>query len=128
VGYGVLRHLSPDAALRERLAAAPWPEVSFNFLGRLGDGPADPLAERTGPARAAAGERAHLIELNGSVTAGRLQFDVFFSGAIHDEVTARTLADALGDELRALATTVGADGVSAHDLETVLRRVRETSA
>ena len=36
IGYGVLRYLSPDARLRQRLAAAPWPEVVFNYLGRCG--------------------------------------------------------------------------------------------
>ena len=116
----------PTRRCAARLAAAPWPEVSFNFLGRLGDGPADPLAERTGPARASADERAHLIELNGAITGGRLRFDVFFSSAIHTEATARALAEELADELRVLATAVAAAGVPSHDLETVLRRVRAT--
>ena len=126
-GYGLLRYLSPDAELRARLAAAPWPEISFNYLGRLDDAPADPLAERTGPVRSPAAARAHLLELNGAITGGQLQFDVFYSCAIHTEATARALADGFAAELRdVIAGADGAvvgDGVSARDVETVLARV-----
>ena len=36
IGYGVLRHLGPPE-VRERLAALPRAQVSFNYLGRFGD-------------------------------------------------------------------------------------------
>jgi mycobactin peptide synthetase MbtF len=45
LGYGLLRYLNPDTA--SKLAALPTPKVGFNYLGRVGGGPA-PSAE-TGP-------------------------------------------------------------------------------
>jgi hypothetical protein len=36
IGFGILRRLSPDAAVRERLAAIPAPQVNFNYLGQFG--------------------------------------------------------------------------------------------
>jgi microcystin synthetase protein McyA len=40
IGYGVLRYLSPDAQLRDALAALPGAEVAFNYtgLGSRGEG------------------------------------------------------------------------------------------
>src|SRR5262249_5378928 len=34
IGYGVLRYLSADEAVRRQLAAQPAAEISFNYLGR----------------------------------------------------------------------------------------------
>jgi non-ribosomal peptide synthase protein (TIGR01720 family) len=129
VGYGILRYLSPDVILRARLAAAPWPEISFNYLGRLGDERLDPLAERVGPVRSAAAARAHLLELNGWVAGGRLVFDIFYSTQIHTEATVRALADGFGGALRDLLADasqrveVVGDGISARDLDTVLAQL-----
>jgi amino acid adenylation domain-containing protein/non-ribosomal peptide synthase protein (TIGR01720 family) len=132
VGYGLLRHLGADRELRSRLGARDrWPEVSFNYLGRLDDdgAAADPLRERTGPVRSPAGARPHLLEANGAVTGGRLQFDFFYSSAIHDETTIEAVAHAFLEELRAVLAPIGtasaaerldATGVSTRDLETVL--------
>src|SRR5262249_45097371 len=120
--------------LRARLGAADrWPEVSFNYLGRLDDvAAADPLRERTGPVRSPAGARPHLLEANGAVTAGRLQFDFYYSAAIHREATIEAVADTFLEELRAVLATstttsaaeqLDAAGVSTRDLETVLARL-----
>jgi non-ribosomal peptide synthase protein (TIGR01720 family) len=131
VSYGILRYLSPDEDLRRRLAAAPWPQVSFNYFGRLGDEPADPLAERVGPLRSPAGERTHLLEINGATVGGRLQFDFFYSTAIHSDATVRALASgfvtALRDVLADGATQVEVVGenISDRDLQSVLARVAE---
>ena len=120
IGYGLARYLSPDRALRERLAAQPWPEISFNYLGRLGDEAPDPLAERVGAVRSPAGERAHLIEINGAIAGGRLAFDVFYSTAIHAEATARALAEGFMGALRDVLPRPGVGRVSERDLEIVL--------
>jgi non-ribosomal peptide synthase protein (TIGR01720 family) len=125
IGYGLLRYLSPDPELRRRLAARAWPEISFNYLGRLGDEAPDPLAERVGPVRGPAGERAHLIEINGAIAGGRLAFDVFYSTAFHTEATARALAEGFTEALREVLPRPGAGRVSERDLDTVLARVAE---
>jgi amino acid adenylation domain-containing protein/non-ribosomal peptide synthase protein (TIGR01720 family) len=131
IGFGLLRYLSPDAAMRELLAARPWPEVSFNYLGQLDDGPADPLRELTGPQRSPAGSRVHLLEVNGAVTGGVLRFDFIYSSEIHREETIGAVAGAFMGEIRALLAALpatpapgdGAPGVSARDMETLLARL-----
>jgi non-ribosomal peptide synthase protein (TIGR01720 family) len=101
--------------------------VSFNYLGRLDDGPADPLRERTGPQRSPAGVRAHLLEVNGAVTEGVLRFDVHYSSRIHREETVRALVEDFMGGVRALLGSPGpadgAPGVSARDLEILRARL-----
>ena len=129
VSYGILRYLSPDEELRRRLAAAPWPQVSFNYFGRLGDGPPDPLAERVGPHRSTASERSHLLEINGATAGGQLQFDFFYSTAIHLEATVRALASGFVAALRdvladnAARVEVTGESISDRDVQSVLARV-----
>ena len=131
VSYGILRYLSPDEELRRcRLAAAPWPQVSFNYFGRPGDGPPDPLAERVGPHRSTASERSHLLEINGATAGGQLQFDFFYSTAIHLEATVRALGsgfvaalrDVLADSNAARVEVTG-ESISDRDVQSVLARV-----
>ena len=135
VGYGLLRYLSPDQEVRERLASPPWPELSFNYLGQLDDDRTDPLTERTGNVRSPAGTRSHLLEVNGAVRGGRLVFDVYYSPSFHRAETIRTLAGAFTGELRRLLETIGlpaADpdprGPSARDVETLLARLDDGGA
>jgi non-ribosomal peptide synthase protein (TIGR01720 family) len=132
VGYGLLRYLAPDLELRERLARRAWPEVTVNYLGRLDDDPDDPFRELTGPGRSPAGVRAHLVEVNGAVTAGRLQFDFYFSSTIHRESTVEGLARRFADELRAVPAAgdavapereVASHVVSDRDLATVMSQL-----
>jgi amino acid adenylation domain-containing protein/non-ribosomal peptide synthase protein (TIGR01720 family) len=135
IGYGLLRYLAPDPGLRERLGRSPWPEVAFNYHGQLDDGPVDPMRELAGQSRSPAGVRPHLLEVNGAVTGGRLQFDLHYSSAIHREETIRRLAEAFMAELRGLLATPAPDApladpassVSARDLATLLKRLSDES-
>jgi amino acid adenylation domain-containing protein/non-ribosomal peptide synthase protein (TIGR01720 family) len=129
IGYGLVRYLSADPDLRVRLAAAPWPEVAFNYFGQIEKGSTDALSERTGPVRSPAGRRPYLLEVNGAITGGRLQFDVYYGSAIHRPSTIRGIADKFMAELRSLLATephpwarhgLGHGRISARDIETVL--------
>ncbi len=132
IGYGLLRYLAPDSDLRERLARRAWPEVAVNYLGRLDDDPVDPLRELTGPSRSPAGTRAHLLEVNGAVTAGRLQFDFYYSSGMHRESTVESIARFFVEELRAVLCArdapgaerdLASGGISDRDLATVLSQL-----
>jgi non-ribosomal peptide synthase protein (TIGR01720 family) len=111
LGYGVLRYLGPAEA-RTRLAAqAP---VSFNYLGRFGGedgaGPFTPVPGPTGPDHAASGERGHLLEVNGSVSSGRLHMAFGYSRNRHERATIEKVADEFAEALRELVEHCTGDG------------------
>jgi amino acid adenylation domain-containing protein/non-ribosomal peptide synthase protein (TIGR01720 family) len=129
IGYGLLRYLSADRELGARLATATWPEVAFNYFGQIDKGATDALSERTGPVRSPAGRRPYLLEVNGAVTGGRLQFDFYYGSAIHHLSTIRGISDGFIAELRSLLEIepllragdgLGDGRISARDIETVL--------
>jgi amino acid adenylation domain-containing protein/non-ribosomal peptide synthase protein (TIGR01720 family) len=107
IGYGALRYLGADAAVRAALAQQPAPELSFLYLGRFDQGAsADallrPTDAPTGPARSQSGRRLHLIEVSALVSDGQLQVGWAYSEAVHDRDTIETVGRAFIDELRAL--------------------------
>ena len=107
IGYGLLRHLSDDPDIADRLRSAPGAEVAFNYLGQLDQAlPASsglaPARESSGPARAPEGRRPHLLDLLGFVVGGRLRFDWTYNPGVHRRETIEGLADAFLGELRAL--------------------------
>ncbi|MBZ4419892.1 non-ribosomal peptide synthase/polyketide synthase [Myxococcus sp. RHSTA-1-4] len=107
VGYGVLRYLSPDPVLRERLSALPPPEVGFNYLGQLDHVlPATaPLAlsdGSVGPTRAPGGKRAHLLDVDCAVTGGRMRLMLTYGTGVHRAETVERLAHELLGALREL--------------------------
>nr|QEO74169.1 condensation domain-containing protein [uncultured bacterium] len=119
LGYGVLRYLAPED-VRTRLAR-PAP-LSFNYLGRFGpEATTDlfsPVPAATGPEQAQTGERAHLVEVNGSVSSGRLHMSWTFSRNRHERATIERAADEFVTALRALVTHCrqeGAGGVTPSD-------------
>ena len=120
IGYGLLRYLSGRADLTERLAAAPSPEVSFNYLGQLDQiAPAQSSAEPTletsaralprraarepsGPSRGPRARRTHLIQLDASVSGGRLVTQWTYSERRHRRSTVEAVAQGFLDALRTL--------------------------
>src|SRR5205823_864743 len=90
IGYGVLRYLGGEAL--ETVA-----EVSFNYLGQFDQARAEAglfetAAEGTGSWQAEDRRRAHLIEVNGLVSGGRLRVDWSYSEAVHERGTVQVLA------------------------------------
>jgi natural product biosynthesis luciferase-like monooxygenase protein/amino acid adenylation domain-containing protein/non-ribosomal peptide synthase protein (TIGR01720 family) len=123
VGHGVLRWLHPDAAVRGRLAAAPAPDVLFNYLGQL-DGTVGedtlfrPAGESRGPDRGPRGPRGHLVEVTGMVFGGELRMDWMYGREVHDRATVERVAERFAAELRSLVAHCrepGAGGVTPSD-------------
>ncbi|MCP4658874.1 MAG: AMP-binding protein, partial [bacterium] len=106
LGHGVLRYLSERdevAPLRSQPAA----EVLFNYLGQL-DGAFSasslfrPAAESSGPAAAPRDLRSHLLEINGSISGGRLRVTWSYSENLHHRATIEDWAQRFLAALRTL--------------------------
>jgi non-ribosomal peptide synthase protein (TIGR01720 family) len=106
IGYGILRYLGRDET-REALAAAPSPEVSFNYLGQLdallpGAALFRPVDEPMGAAHAASAPRRYLLEVNASIQGGRLHAGWTYSERVHRPATVEALAERWLASLREL--------------------------
>jgi amino acid adenylation domain-containing protein/non-ribosomal peptide synthase protein (TIGR01720 family) len=106
LGYGLLRYLRAEADAAA-LAALPAAEVSFNYLGQLDSalGASSPFAlapESSGPGRSPRQRRAHLLEVDGLVRSGRLQFHWTYGVELHRRETIERLAASFVTELRDL--------------------------
>jgi non-ribosomal peptide synthase protein (TIGR01720 family) len=98
LGYGLLRHLSPDPATRARLAEAPQAEVLWNYLGQLrraesADRPFGVVTRSEGLDRSPRAPRSHLLEINAVIDDDVLQVQFAYSTARHDRRTIETLAN-----------------------------------
>ncbi len=113
-GYGLLRYLSRDAALRDRLAALPASEVSFNYLGQLDQAldvgrderkqepPFRAARAESGRARGLDNARQYLIDVNVMVTGGELRAQWSYSDARHERATIEAVARRFLAGLRAI--------------------------
>ena len=126
IGYGILRYLREDPALRNELASIPAPEIAFNYLGRLGSGAGvrDDEVMDVGAARSPRQRRVHLLEVNASVEGERLRAQFTFSPRHHREETIATLA---ADYVAALTSLVLHTSGSTYTLSDFARaRVTQT--
>ena len=119
VGFGLLRYLSPDEAIRRAMAALPRPEISVNYLGRhLGmfrdddrrDQVLTPTGEPIGPTRAARQERPRLIRVLADLADGRLRILWKFSEHIHDVATIESLAASVSTSLLTVSEVAAGSG------------------
>jgi non-ribosomal peptide synthase protein (TIGR01720 family) len=113
LGFGVLRYLSPDPAVRAQLAAAPAAQIRFNYFGQLDGGqPTGPsfglAAQPCEPQRSPLGQRRHLLDLNAWIHDGRLAMTWTYSQRLFKPRTVEALAHrfvaALGDLARVCAS------------------------
>jgi non-ribosomal peptide synthase protein (TIGR01720 family) len=107
LGYGVLRYLSGEAAIVQALQAQPQAAVSFNYLGQFGASvvEASPLVlarEACGPTSSPRSPRRHLLDINGSVSDGRLQLAWTYSVELHRSATIAALAQTFIQALQTL--------------------------
>jgi amino acid adenylation domain-containing protein/non-ribosomal peptide synthase protein (TIGR01720 family) len=103
--YGLLKYLSEDSDLRERLRALPQPEISFNYFGQLDlvlrkESLFRGAKENPGESRSQKENRRHLIEINGSVMGGRLQLIWTYSENVHRKQTIEVVAERAVEILR----------------------------
>jgi non-ribosomal peptide synthase protein (TIGR01720 family) len=107
IGYGLLRYLSGDARIKEQLSAMPSPEITFNYLGQMGDRDSENVPvvramEDVGPLVSMADRRAGLLDINGIVSEGKLQFSWTYSKNIHHHSTIEKVAQDFIRMLQAL--------------------------
>jgi non-ribosomal peptide synthase protein (TIGR01720 family) len=104
IGYGVLRYLAEDAAVR----ALPAAEIKFNYLGQVDqvvgatDGLFGGARESSGPTRDPRGQRTHVIEVTGITAGEQLVLEWNYSTALHRSATIAALAERYLTALREL--------------------------
>jgi amino acid adenylation domain-containing protein/non-ribosomal peptide synthase protein (TIGR01720 family) len=108
IGYGVLRYLSQDTEVTEKLRALPQAEVCFNYLGQVDQELPEPMLfapvrEGCGPHRSLRENRRYLLEINGYLSGGQLQLDWRYSECIHRRDTIEGLAQGF---IEALCTLI----------------------
>ncbi|MEH1952594.1 amino acid adenylation domain-containing protein [Nostoc sp.] len=108
IGYGVLRYLQPDNAIRTRLESFPQAQVSFNYLGQfdqvLRASAVLGLAEEFKAEQSLLNQRSHLLGVSGFIRAGRLEMTWTYSEKIHKRDTIEGLAFGFMEALRSLIT------------------------
>jgi non-ribosomal peptide synthase protein (TIGR01720 family) len=107
LGYGLLRHMREDRALRETLRRLPRPQLSFNYLGQFdqvmdGESLFRPAGIGAGPQQHERCGREHLIDINASVVGGRLRIAITYSRHRHRAGTIEALAENYRRELLAI--------------------------
>ncbi|QNH16238.1 D-alanine--D-alanyl carrier protein ligase [Xanthomonas sp. SS] len=96
IGYGVLRYVAGDVALREA-AGDQTDALLFNYLGQFDQILNDkshfgPARESIGPQTSLARQRSALLALSGKTFAGQLQFTLSYSSERYEEASMRALA------------------------------------
>ncbi|MCV3211987.1 amino acid adenylation domain-containing protein [Plectonema radiosum NIES-515] len=107
IGYGVLHYLSKEEEITEQLSSLPQAEVIFNYLGQfdqvLPESSLFSLAQESiGSAQSLNSKRSHLLEINSSITQGRLQVKWTYSEKLHRQTTVEALAHGFIEALRSL--------------------------
>ncbi len=107
IGYGLLRYLSQDPEVSEKLRTLPRAEVSFNYLGQLDQvlpagSPFAPARSSSGPVHSPRGSRYHLLEISGRSFGGCLQLSWRYSENLHRRSTIERLAESFLEALRAI--------------------------
>jgi len=109
LGYGVLRYLSDNAAMREELQSLQPAEVIFLYLGKLEQTlPQSSLFKLSpksiGSPRSLRGKRSHLLEVNGLIVQDQLVVDWIYSENVHRRETIEQLANNFLTAVQAIIT------------------------
>ena len=107
IGFGLLRYLSSDKKLQDKLKILDNVQVMFNYLGQFDqalpeDSPFSPARESKGKDRDPRCLRDGLVDISGSIAGNQLHIRFAFSRNIFREETIAHLADAYMDELNIL--------------------------
>jgi non-ribosomal peptide synthase protein (TIGR01720 family) len=102
-----LRYLSGDATVATQLNSLPQPKISFNYLGQFGY--AQPESSPIITSSASYGSvasldecRRTLLDINGGVSDGEIQFAWTYSENVHRQFTIESLANDFVDALKTL--------------------------
>jgi amino acid adenylation domain-containing protein/non-ribosomal peptide synthase protein (TIGR01720 family) len=123
LSYGLLRYLSQDSAVRERLARRAQPEITFNYMGQFDQTLSDfslfqAAPEPVGPERSPHDQRRYLLDINSMVEQGQLTVKWSYSKSCFRPETIENLADSFIQNLRTIiehCTAPGAGGYTPSD-------------
>src|SRR6185369_4222495 len=123
IGYGLLRYLSRDKEIAQKLRSLPHAEIRFNYLGQFDQ--LLPESTSFGPSRGSSGatqsasmERRYPLEIKGGVSGGCLQLMVTYCENLHRRETIEGLAANIIRSLRAFIAhclSPGAGGFTPSD-------------
>ncbi|MBO1050798.1 MAG: amino acid adenylation domain-containing protein [Dolichospermum sp. DET73] len=96
ISYGILRYLSQNQEISFQIAALPFREVSFNYLGQFDQGQLRGIdwklaSESKGANQSLEGHRTHLLEITARVVEGQLQINWSYSRHLHRHSTVESL-------------------------------------
>ncbi|WP_449065577.1 amino acid adenylation domain-containing protein, partial [Planomonospora algeriensis] len=119
LGYGLLRHLDPDAA--PVLAALPQAEIGFNYLGRITVSGQDwePAGDGLIGGRDAAAPLRHGIQIDAVALGDVLRLTWTWAGAHYAEEEVAALAEAYSQALTGLSRHTGG-GLTPSDVQAPL--------
>ena len=106
IGYGILRYLSSDVALTQKLESLPRSEILFNYLGRMeqllpADSPFKFARELT-LSRSQSEQRQYILEINAFIIQEQLRIDWCYSQNLHQTTTIQKIADNFVTKVRSL--------------------------
>jgi len=110
IGYGALRYLHHDAAVRQKLEVIPAAEICFNYLGQFGQNAEgetmfSAAADPAGAEQSPLATRTHLLEVSAMASGGKLRIEIRFGQQMHNRQTIERLA---AEYVRALQSAVTA--------------------
>jgi phthiocerol/phenolphthiocerol synthesis type-I polyketide synthase E len=107
LGYGLLRYLSDDPEVVERLRSLPAAEIGFSYSGDASELLSEsalfgPAAALNAPAYSPQTRRSHLVDITGSIREGRLHLEWLYSEQLHDRATIERLAASCRESLQSI--------------------------
>ena len=92
IGFGLLRYLSRDSAVKDRLQNLPQADVSFNYLGQFDHVlPAGalfrPLDFAPGPLYSPQAKRRYVLQVTARIQDGQLRLSCYYSRNLHRRET-----------------------------------------
>ncbi len=109
LGYGVLRYLSGDEIITEKLRSLQQAEVLFLYLGNYEQTVPDSSLLKLSPkssglSRSSRAQRSHLIEINALIVQDQLKINWIYSQNVHRRQTIEKLAQDFRTALLSLVT------------------------
>ncbi|BAZ09548.1 amino acid adenylation domain-containing protein [Calothrix sp. NIES-4071] len=105
IGYGVLRYLNQNPAIRRKLEMLPQAEVSFNYLGQFDQvlEASDVLVVKEFKAeQSLLNRRSHLLGVSGLIRASKLEMTWAYSEKVHKRDTIERIASGFIEALKTL--------------------------
>lgn len=109
IGFGILKYLSSDEALKVKLMSIPDPGIIFNYLGQINDSIVTGSDWKLGSRSIVLdqnkkGLRRNFIEINSLITEEKLKINFTYSRNIHSKETIESFADSYLNALKNIIT------------------------